>query len=101
MAGVTRLELATSCVTGRRSNRLSYTPDKGRRKLPEVFCRSSELEKKMIRTTDVKEVGVGNTAEETCRCPNRLNMFLFQERSVNTQFSNRVQASFRYNCREN
>ena len=36
MAGVTRLELATSCVTGRRSNRLSYTPDKGRRNLPEV-----------------------------------------------------------------
>ena len=24
MAGVTRLELATSCVTGRRSNQLSY-----------------------------------------------------------------------------
>ncbi len=45
MAGVTRLELATSCVTGRRSNRLSYTPDKGRRNLPEICCRSSELEK--------------------------------------------------------
>ena len=45
MAGVTRLELATSCVTGRRSNRLSYTPDKGQRNLPEVCCRSSELEK--------------------------------------------------------
>ena len=27
MAGVTRLELATSCVTGRRSNQLSYTPN--------------------------------------------------------------------------
>ena len=26
MAGVTRLELATSCVTGRHSNQLSYTP---------------------------------------------------------------------------
>jgi hypothetical protein len=26
MAGVTRLELATSGVTGRRSNQLSYTP---------------------------------------------------------------------------
>ncbi len=26
MAGVTRLELATSCVTGKRSNQLSYTP---------------------------------------------------------------------------
>ena len=29
MAGVTRLELATSGVTGRRSNQLSYTPFKG------------------------------------------------------------------------
>ena len=26
MAGVTRLELATSAVTGQRSNQLSYTP---------------------------------------------------------------------------
>ena len=26
MAGPTRLELATSCVTGRRSNRLNYGP---------------------------------------------------------------------------
>ena len=45
MAGGTRLELATSGVTGQRSNRLSYTPEKGRRNLSEVFCRSSELEK--------------------------------------------------------
>ena len=29
MARVTRLELATSGVTGRRSNQLSYTPLKG------------------------------------------------------------------------
>ena len=28
MAGVTRFELATSYVTGRRSNQLSYTPIK-------------------------------------------------------------------------
>ena len=28
MAGVTRLELATSGVTGQRSNQLSYTPEK-------------------------------------------------------------------------
>ena len=27
MAGLTRLELATSCVTGRRSNQLSYNPN--------------------------------------------------------------------------
>ena len=26
MAGVTRLELAASCVTGKRSNQLNYTP---------------------------------------------------------------------------
>ena len=30
MAGVTRLELATSCVTGKRSNQLSYTPVRGK-----------------------------------------------------------------------
>ena len=29
LAGTTRLELATSYVTGRRSNRLSYVPDSG------------------------------------------------------------------------
>ena len=27
MAGPTRLELATSCVTGRRSNQLNYDPE--------------------------------------------------------------------------
>ena len=27
MAGLTRLELAASCVTGRRSNQLNYNPD--------------------------------------------------------------------------
>ena len=75
MAGVTRLELATSCVTGRRSNQLSYTPIKGREKLAEPSSRSRCYEKKMIRTTDAKEVGVGNTAEETCRCPNRSRCF--------------------------
>ena len=29
LAGVTRLELATSCVTGKRSNQLNYTPVTG------------------------------------------------------------------------
>ena len=29
MAGVTGLEPAASCVTGRRSNQLSYTPARG------------------------------------------------------------------------
>ena len=84
MAGVTRLELATSCVTGRRSNRLSYTPDKGRRKQPEV-CWGSSSQEKMIRTTDAKEVGVGNTAEETCRCPNQLEMVCLRLDYVNPQ----------------
>ena len=87
MAGVTGLEPATSCVTGRRSNQLSYTPGKGRENVAEVFWRSSGSAKKMIRTTDAKEVGVGNTAEETCRCPNRRAMFLLQLSSVNPQFS--------------
>ena len=31
MAGWTRLELATFCVTGRRSNQLSYHPKRGKR----------------------------------------------------------------------
>ena len=87
VAGVTGLEPATSCVTGRRSNQLSYTPGKGRENVAEVFSRSSGSAKKMIRTTDAKEVGVGNTAEETCRCPNRMTIFLPQLSSVNPQFS--------------
>ena len=73
---MTGLEPATSCVTGRRSNQLSYTPGKGRENVTEVFSRSSGSAKKMIRTTDAKEVGVGNTAEETCRCPNQKEIFL-------------------------
>ena len=79
MAGVTGLEPATSCVTGRRSNQLSYTPGKGRENVAEVFSRSSGSAKKMIRTTDAKEVGVENPSEETfCRpdqktgCRNKL-----------------------------
>ena len=87
VAGVTGLEPATSCVTGRRSNQLSYTPGKGRENVAEVFSRSSGSAKKMIRTTDAKEVGVGNTAEETCRCPNQKATFLPQLSSVNPQFS--------------
>ena len=31
MAGWTRLELATFCVTGRRSNQLSYHPVRGKK----------------------------------------------------------------------
>jgi hypothetical protein len=33
MAGSTRLELATSGVTGRRSNQLNYDPDKSKSKV--------------------------------------------------------------------
>ena len=87
VAGVTGLEPATSCVTGRRSNQLSYTPGKGRENVAEVFSRSSGSAKKMIRTTDAKEVGVGNTAEETYRCPNRMKMFLSRPRDVNPQIA--------------
>ena len=55
----------------------------------------------MIRTTDVKEVGVGNTAEETCRCPNQLGMVCLWPGYVNPQISTRRnssdQAPFRLN----
>jgi len=43
----------------------------------------------MIRTTDAKEVGVGNTAEETCRCPDRSVMFCLWPDYVNPQISPR------------
>jgi hypothetical protein len=36
MAGATRLELATSAVTGQRSNQLSYAPAFGRRKVKDA-----------------------------------------------------------------
>jgi len=39
----------------------------------------------MIRTTDAKEVGVGNTAEETCRCPDRSDMLRLLVDYVNLQ----------------
>ncbi len=53
MAGVTRLELATSGVTGRHSNQLSYTPAGGRTTLlrewwltyaEEPFSSSAEID---------------------------------------------------------
>jgi hypothetical protein len=34
MAGTTRLELATSAVTGQRSNQLNYVPNRGINDLP-------------------------------------------------------------------
>ncbi len=43
MAGVTRLELAASGVTGRRSNQLSYTPFKA---VATIY-----LDRQMLRTT--------------------------------------------------
>ena len=45
------------------------------------------VRKKMIRTTDAKEVGVGNTAEETYRCPDRWGMFCLLVDYVNLQIS--------------
>jgi len=41
----------------------------------------------MIRATDAKEVGVGNTAEETCRCPDRSDMLCLLADYVNLQIS--------------
>ena len=41
----------------------------------------------MIRTTDAKEVGVGNTAEETYRCPDRWGMLCLLADYVNLQIS--------------
>ncbi len=58
----------------------------------------------MIRTTDAKEVGVGNTAEETCRCPDRSVMFCLWPDYVNPQISPRPiplgQAPFQAQIRE-
>ena len=70
MAGVTRLELATSGVTGQRSNQLSYTPDWEGGKLGHAapFVNG---QKKTIRATDAKEVGVENPSEETFCRPNQ------------------------------
>ena len=41
----------------------------------------------MIRATDAKEVGVGNTAEETCRCPNQMKRVRLWPDYVNPQIS--------------
>ena len=60
---------------------------------------------KMIRTTDAKEVGVGNTAEETCRCPDRSDMLRLLADYVNLQISllskSRIYTSFQAQIREN
>ena len=85
MAGVTRLELATSGVTGQRSNQLSYTPDWEGGKLRHVAI--SVNGQKVIRATDAKEVGVGNTAKETYRCPDRWGMLCLLVDYVNLQIS--------------
>ncbi len=70
MAGVTRLELATSGVTGQRSNQLSYTPGWESGKLG-YAATSVNGQKKVIRATDAKEVGVENPSEETFCRPNQ------------------------------
>lgn len=38
MAGVTGLEPAAYCVTGSRSNQLSYTPKRGHKQHAPIFC---------------------------------------------------------------
>ena len=86
MAGVTGLEPAASGVTGQRSNQLSYTPvKKGKRAYHPPGGLQAPTAKKAIRTTDAKEVGVGNPAEETCRCPDRLDMLCLLVDYVNLQ----------------
>ncbi len=78
MAGVTRLELATSGVTGQRSNQLSYTPlqyprgKAGKLDYPSIRVNLFGL-KKVIRATDAKEVGVENPSEETFCRPDQEN----------------------------
>ena len=55
MARVTRLELATSGVTGRRSNQLSYTPLKGYLYLIEV---DKDLVKKRIEEKLISRINL-------------------------------------------
>lgn len=42
MAGLTRLELAASCVTGRRSNQLNYNPGSSNNRSVNPPCVSPE-----------------------------------------------------------
>jgi hypothetical protein len=42
MAGTTRLELATSAVTGQRSNQLNYVPTCGSNRLTEKPCKTEQ-----------------------------------------------------------
>jgi PelA/Pel-15E family pectate lyase len=86
MAGVTRLELATSAVTGQRSNQLSYTPASwGSANLKEPIPKVNgdfvplflstlhdpvrTVQDHRIRATDAKEVGVRIPAEENVLSP--------------------------------
>ena len=50
MAGPTRLELATSGVTGRRSNQLNYDPASRNRLLPEQCAVITALQQAFNRT---------------------------------------------------
>lgn len=70
MAGAAGLEPVTSAVTGQRSNQLSYAPALGTRKLCNLVVGVNRKNKKVIRATDAKEVGVGDPAEETYCHPN-------------------------------
>ena len=73
VAGATGLEPATSGVTGQRSNQLSYAPPQIARaaSYAKPLASSTGLNKKVIRATDAKEVGVENPSEETFCRPNQ------------------------------
>ena len=92
MAGVTRLELATSCVTGRRSNRLSYTPDKGRRKLPEV-CWGSSGQEKNDPSNRRQGGGCGEHRRRNVPLPESAKMFRLRHGYVNPQISPHFKSS--------
>lgn len=50
MAGTTRLELATSAVTGQRSNQLNYVPTRQISDLPENLARQGSCKFRIQRT---------------------------------------------------
>ena len=56
MAGPTRLELATSCVTGRRSNRLNYGPGRESDCLEEPLQQEAGANFTFTRNTSVASV---------------------------------------------
>ena len=74
MAGVTRLELATSCVTGKRSNQLSYTPM--RWEIWKIEFEQSLLSRPMLRLSGMQGTLRSNDLHRGCATRSS------QERSV-------------------